>query len=290
VDYEVIKGANGHRLIGFGRYAGVVGAYNALRAYGVKHNLYDLKPAHLCEDRAEMEAEMDHIKLPENTKIVLTGFGRVGHGALEIMHKLGLKEVEPEAFRLQTFNQPVYCRLDTHEYNARKSDGGYDQSEFYSDPSGYVSTFARFTSVANMYIACHYWGEGSPFLFTREDIKNPAWNVSVVGDISCDIDGPVASTIRSSTIAAPLYGYHRFTEKECDLHNKDAICVMAVDNLPCELPKDASEDFGNELIKHVLPVLLGEDPHNIIGRASETDLNGKLTRHFTYLADYVAKG
>lgn len=287
VDYEVIKEAGGRRLIGFGRYAGVVGAYNALRAYGIKHKLYDLKKADECEDRVEMEGQLDHVELPTNTKIVLTGAGRVGHGALEIMHKLGLKEVSAEEFLNTEFGQPVYCRLDTNQYNARKSDGGYDQSEFYKDPSGYISTFDRFTAVADLYIACHYWAEGSPFLFTREDMKKPEWKVSVVADISCDIDGPVASTIRPSTIADPLYGYHRFTEKECDLHDPEAICVMAVDNLPCELPKDASEDFGSELIKHVLPALLGPDPDRIIERASETNLKGELTPHFAYLKDYV---
>ena len=287
VDYEVIKDEKGKRLIGFGRYAGIVGCYNGIRTYGLKHKLYDLKPAHLCEDRLEMESELSKVKFPANTKLVLTGFGRVGHGARETLAKLGMKEVDKEAFLSEEFDEAVFTHLNTQDYNRRKSDGGFDKSEFYKDPSGYESCFMQYASVANMYIPCHYWSEGSPFIFTRSDMKEKAWNISVVADISCDIDGPVASTIRPSTIADPIYGYDPETESEVDFTKENAIAVMAVDNLPCELPKDASADFGNELIKHVLPALFGEDPTDIIGRASETNLNGELTPQFSYLQEYA---
>jgi saccharopine dehydrogenase (NAD+, L-lysine-forming) len=287
VDYEVIKDEKGKRLIGFGRYAGIVGCYNGIRTYGLKHQLYDLKPAHLCEDRLEMESELSKVKFPANTKLVLTGFGRVGHGARETLAKLGMKEVDKEAFLSEEFDEAVFTHLNTQDYNRRKSDGGFDKSEFYKDPSGYESCFMQYASVANMYIPCHYWSEGSPFIFTRSDMKEKAWNISVVADISCDIDGPVASTIRPSTIADPIYGYDPETESEVDFTKENAIAVMAVDNLPCELPKDASADFGNELIKHVLPALFGEDPTGIIGRASETNLNGELTPPFSYLQEYA---
>lgn len=287
VDYEVIKDEKGKRLIGFGRYAGIVGCYNGIRTYGLKHDLYDLKPAHLCEDRLEMESELSKVKFPANTKLVLTGFGRVGHGARETLAKLGMKEVGKEAFLSEKFDDAVFTHLNTQDYNRRKSDGGFDKSEFYKDPSGYESCFMQYASVANMYIPCHYWSEGSPFIFTRSDMKEEAWNISVVADISCDIDGPVASTIRPSTIADPIYGYDPSAESEVDFTNPNAIAVMAVDNLPCELPKDASADFGSELIKHVLPALFGEDPTDIIGRASETNLKGELTPQFSYLQEYA---
>ncbi len=287
VDYEVIKDENGKRLIGFGRYAGIVGCYNGIRTYGLKHHLYSLKPAHLCDDRVEMEAELNKVKLPANTKLVLTGFGRVGHGARETLAKLGMREVSKEAFLEETFDEAVFTHLNTEDYNRRKSDGGFDKSEFYRDPSGYESCFMPYASAADMYIPCHYWSEGSPFIFTRSDMKKQEWKISVVADISCDIDGPVASTIRPSTIADPIYGYDPATESEVDFQQTDAIAVMAVDNLPCELPKDASADFGNELIKHVLPALFGDDPTDIIGRASETNLNGELTPKFAYLQEYA---
>lgn len=290
VDYEVIKAPSGKRLIGFGRYAGVVGCYNGFRTFGLKHNLYDLKPANQCDDRVEMEGELAKVKLPRNTKIALTGFGRVGHGAREIMSLVSIKEVESSAFLKESFDEPVFTHLDTEDYNVRTSEGGFDKREFYANGAGYESTFPQYCHEADMYMACHYWADGSPFLFTREDIKNPNWKTSVVADISCDIDGPVASTIRPSKIADPIYGYDPATESEIDFKTPGSIAVMAVDNLPCELPKDASEDFGNELIEHVLPCLLGEDLEGVIERASETDLEGNLTPGFSYLKDYSEQG
>lgn len=286
-DYEVLTDERGIRLIGFGRYAGIVGCYNGFRTYGLKHGLYNLKPANECEDRKEMESEFSKIKLPNDTKIVLTGFGRVGHGAREVITKLPIKEVEPSEFVDKSFDYPVFTHLNVEHYNKRKDGKPFNKAEFYNDASDYVSAFDKYLKVANMYIACHFWKEGSPFIFTRNDLKDPSVKTSVVADISCDIDGPVACTIRPSTIADPIYGYDPISEKEVDFNNPNAIAVMAVDNLPCELPKDASEDFGNELIKHILPALLGEDPKKIIERGSETTKSGELSTHFSYLQDYL---
>lgn len=290
IDYEVIKAPNGRRLIGFGRYAGVVGCYNGLRLFGIRHGLYSLKPAHDCHNRVEMEAELTKVQLPKNTKVVLTGFGRVGHGAREIMALLPIREVEPEAFLTQQFEEPVFTHLEVNHYNKRTSDGGFDRAEFYRDPSGYQSTFPRYCHQADLYIACHYYAEGAPYLFTREDAKHPEWKTKVIADVSCDIDGPIASTLRPSTIADPFYGYHPAGEAEVDHMNPESIAVMAVDNLPCELPYDASEDFGAELLKHVLPLLIEGDRDSIIEQATETDQNGKLTEHFAYLSDYAEQG
>lgn len=286
-DYEVLTNEKGLRLIGFGRYAGIVGAYNGFLTYGKKHKKFDLKPAHQCEDRKEMEGEMSKIKLPDNFKLVMTGRGRVGQGAREIIKLLKLKEVSPDDFLTQEFDKPVFTQLNVSHYNERNDGKSFDMSEFFKSGQGHSSTFPRYLKAADMFIACHFYKDGSPYLFTREDLKSNDIRTRVVADISCDIDGPVASTIRPSTIADPIYGYDPKSEKETDFNEKDAIAVMAVDNLPCELPKDASEDFGNELIKHILPALLKNDPTGIIDRGSETTKEGKLNKHFSYLQDYV---
>lgn len=287
IDYEILTDSKDRRIIGFGRYAGIVGCYNGFLAYGKKHGLYDLKPAHKCADRVEMEAELKKISLPANTKIVATGFGRVGNGAREIFKKLALKEVKPDDFLTNTFNEPVFTHLRVENYFAKENGQPFDKKAFFQSGEGHVSTFKRYLKTANMYVACHYWDSSSPFIFTREDLKDPAIKTSVVSDISCDIDGPVASTLRPSTIADPLYGYDPVSEKEVDFMQKGAIGVQAVDNLPCELPKDASEDFGNELIEHVFPALFGADPDRIIERGSETNLEGNLMPDYAYLEDYL---
>jgi alanine dehydrogenase len=287
-DYEALTKPNGLRLVGFGRYAGIVGCYNGFRTYGLKHDLYNLKPAHECEDRKEMEGELSKVKLPKDTKIVLTGYGRVGNGAREIMDLLPIKEVMPEEYLNETFDEPVYAHLNVEDYNEREDGEPFDKAAFYKSGEGHISTFPNYLPKTDMYIACHFWKEGSPFIYTRADLKKDDVRLSVVADISCDIDGPVASTLRPSTIADPIYGYDPIAEKEIDFNSKDSIAVMAVDNLPCELPKDASEDFGSELIKHVFPALLDSDPTKIIARASETTKKGELSEYFKYLEDYLA--
>lgn len=288
IDYEVLKDKKNKRIIGFGRYAGIVGCYNAFLAYGLKHNLYSLKPANQCANRLEVEEELKKVVLPKNTKIVLTGFGRVGHGAEEIMELVPIKEVSPDEFLNQSFNEPVYAHLEAEDYYAPRDGSEFNKANFYSNPETYKSTFKRYLSKADMYIPCHYWSAKADFIFTREDLKAADIRLSVVADISCDIDGPVACTIRSSKIADPIYGYDPQTETEVDFLTPGAIAVMAVDNLPCELPLDASEHFGDELIKEVFPALVKDDSDHIIARGSQTSLEGQLTPDFSYLDAYVS--
>ena len=285
IDYETLTNANGKRLIGFGRYAGIVGCYNGFLAQGKRTQSYDLKPANLCEDRKEMESELTKIKL-EPIKIVLTGSGRVGNGIIELINLIGIKEVSKEQFLNESFDQAVYVQLNTLDYNIRIDGSASSKSDFYANPHLYKSDFLKYANVAEMFIAGHYYSADSPYLFTREQAKLSSFNIKTVADVSCDIDGPVACTIAPSTIANPIYGYNPLTELIDDITKPDVITVMAVDNLPCELPKDASEDFGAEMIKHILPCLLTEDPTNIIERATICE-NGKLTKHYEYLSNYV---
>jgi len=285
IDYEVIKDKYRTRLIGFGRYAGIVGCYNGFLTYGLKHGTYSLKPAHACHDRKEVEEELKKVVLPENFRCLVTGFGRVGHGAKEIIDLLPIKEVSPEEYLTQTFNEPVYCQLEAADYY-RDNNGGFEKSAFYANPSEYTSILNQYALGSDMYIPCHYWDNKAPVLLTQADFQ-AASRLKVVADISCDIAGPIACTIRPSKIGNSMYGWNPNTNEECDMMEANAVAVMAVDNLPCELPKDASEDFGSELLKHVFPRLLGEDPDQIIHRASETTFEGTLNEPFQYLNDYV---
>ena len=287
IDYELIKRANGRRVIGFGRWAGIVGAYNGLRAWGMRHGTFALPRAIDCADMKDMVSHAKAIDLPSHMKIVLTGGGRVGMGAHELLTSLGLREVHADAFLKEDFNEAVFTRLDVEQYNARTDGKPFDMEGFMADATGYKSTFMPYAEVADMYIAGHYWAEGSPFLFTREDMRSASWNVKVVADVSCDIDGPVACTLRPSTIAEPLYGYNPTTESECAMDDPSGVTVMAVDNLPCELPRDASHGFGKEMMAHVIPLLVGGDRDNMLTNATETTLEGALAPKFAYLQDYI---
>ncbi|UBZ14949.1 NAD(P)-dependent oxidoreductase [Flagellimonas marinaquae] len=284
-DHEVITNAKGARLVAFGRYAGIVGAYNGFRTYGLKYNLYQLPKAESLLDQKALITELKKIKLP-NIKILLTGKGRVGNGAKEILDGIGLKKVSVSEYLSDTFKEPVYCQIDASDYNKRKDGVRGNKLDFFKNPGEYKSNFFRFAEVTDFYIAGHFYGDGAPYLYTREDAKQPRFKIKVVADISCDIDGPVASTIRPSTIADPIYGYDPHSETETDFMSENAIAVMAVDNLPCELPRDASVGFGEAFSKYVIPSFFNNDKDGVLERARMTQ-NGKLTERYAYLQDYV---
>ncbi len=285
-DHETIVKENGARLIGFGRYAGLVGTYNAFRALGLRDGIFSLPKVENLADFAEMKLELDKIKLPA-IKIVLTGKGKVAKGAKEILEHLKIKEVSVKRFLSKTYKKVVFCDIDVDDYNKRIDGEKFNKKEFFNDPTGYESNFMRFSKVSDLYIAGHFYGENAPFLITKEDAKHPEFNISIIGDISCDIGGPVASTLRASTIEAPFYGYNPQTEKEVAFKTKDSITVMSVDNLPCELPKDASEGFGRMFYNQVMPAFFNNDKDGILERARITTSEGKLTERFSYLQDYV---
>ncbi|HET6243528.1 MAG: alanine dehydrogenase [Bacteroidetes bacterium] len=285
IDYECLKDKNSNRILGFGRYAGIVGAYNGILGFGIKNKLYTIKPAHLCKDRAEVNLELKKVKLPA-IKIAITGGGRVANGAIEILTELNISKVSLVDFMETEFNEPVYCQLNATDYTKRIDNTKGQLGDFYANPQHYESTFVPFTKKADILISAHFWDPASPQLFTKEDMKNQEFKISLIADITCDIAGSVPSTLRSSTIQQPFYDYDVMEEKIVPAFGKDTITIMAVDNLPCELPRDASEDFGQDLSKYVIPALLGNDPEDIIERASITK-NGNLTLAFNYLKDYV---
>ncbi len=284
-DHETLVDKNHNRLIGFGYYAGVVGAYNCIRTIGKKMSCFELPKATHLKGRTELDMALKSISIP-NLKIVLTGTGRVGQGAKEVLDFIKIKEVSVNEFLSQSFQEPIYVQLDVLDYVARKDGEKASKSDFFAHTTDYISTFSSYAKVADVFIAGHFYGKGSPYFFTREEAKANDFNIKVVADISCDIDGPVACTIRPSTIEHPIYGYHPQTELESDYLKPNTIAVMAVDNLPCELPRDASEGFGKTFIEKIIPAFFNEDKDGILSRSKMTE-NGQLTPAFSYLQDYV---
>jgi hypothetical protein len=284
-DHETIVNEKEMRLIGFGYYAGVVGAYNGIRTYGLKYGTFDLPKASDLLNRDELHDELDKITLPA-IKIVLTGKGRVGSGAKEILDHMKIKEVSVDEYLNHEFEEAVYVNIDVLDYNERLDGRSLDEFDFFDHAVEYRSTFMRFSQVSDLFVAGHFYGDGAPYLITREEVKSEDFNIKVVADISCDVDGPVATTIRSSTIKDPIYGYNPETGMEIDFMDDKAIAVMAVDNLPCELPDNASRGFGFMFLEHVFPAFYNGDKDGILARAKMTE-NGKLTERFTYLQDYV---
>ncbi|MGC9472520.1 MAG: NAD(P)-dependent oxidoreductase [Bacteroidales bacterium] len=285
VDYEYLTTPDGNRLVAFGRWAGIVGAYNGLRAWGLRHGTFRLKPAHECFNLKELLEQVRQLSLPP-VRILITGGGRVAHGAMETLAPLNMTKVTPAEYLSGKFDRPVYCQLDPGDYVRRRDGQPFSMKDFMEHPDRYESAFLPYALKTDMYIPCHYWDPRSPVFLRKEDYLHPGFPVRVIADVSCDIGAPIASTLRASTIEEPFYGYHPQTGKEGPAFDKDHITVMAVDNLPGELPRDASEDFGNSLLEYFFPALLSGDPEGMIRRATIVK-EGKLTERFGYLQDYV---
>lgn len=284
-DHETIVDDQNRRLIGFGKYAGMVGVYNGIRAFGIKFELFKLPKAETLAGKDALIMHLKRINLPA-LKFVVTGTGKVGSGAKEILDAIKVKEITVENYLTKNYSQPVYVQLDVLEYNKRIDGQVIDFRDFLAYPDEYVSDFEKFTKVSDIYFAGHFYGAGAPMILTREMLNASDCKLKVVADISCDVKGPIACTLRSSTIEEPIYGYFPLEDREVEVFHPAAVVVMAVDNLPCEIPKDASEGFGEQFMEHVIPAFFNGDKDGILQRAKITE-KGKLTERFSYLQDYV---
>lgn len=284
-DYEQLTNAKGKRVIAFGRWAGIVGAHNAIITWGKNQKSFELKAMNQCKDFTEASAYYENLNLG-NVKIVLTGTGRVASGSAEVLDKMNIKKVSSKDFLNKTFNEAVYCQLETEEMFA-KADGSFDNG-FYQDPSQYQSIFKPYTQVADIMINGIYWDNRAPAFFSKEEMKQSNFNIKVIADITCDIapEASIPATLKASTIANPIFGYNVQTEQICTAHQAGVVDMMTVDNLPNELPRDASEDFGTQFIQYVIENLL-DDKNNMINQASITTKEGKLNKPYVYLSSYI---
>lgn len=284
-DHETIVDANYRRLIGFGRYAGYVGVYNSFRAFGLKFGLFKLPKAATLNGKEELIRQLKRLVLPP-LKLVITGKGKVGKGAKEMLEAIKIKEVSIENYLAKNYSQSVFTQLGVSDYYKRKDDQEFDFEDFKVNPQDYESNFSEFAKVSEIYISGHFYGAGAPAILTREMLQSKGCEIKVVADIACDIKGPIACTLRSSTIDEPLYGYLPSEDKEVDIFHPAAVVVMAVDNLPSELPRDSSIGFGEMFSEHVISAYFNEDKDGILQRAQITK-KGELMPRFSYLQEYV---
>lgn len=286
IDYECLTYQDGKRILGFGFFAGLVGAHNGLLTYGKKFQKFQLKAAHDCKDMEQMLAQYREIKLPP-IKIVLTGSGRVTAGLLSIMEHWDIESVEPKDFLSNQYDYPVYTLLKGFYLYENKETGKYDRDEFHHHPEKYQCKFKSYTKAADILMNGIYWDEKIEPLFTLEEIQEPDFKISVISDVTCDISGSIPTTIEATTISDPVYGFDRKMLRRVPpfQNTPEIIDMMTVDNLPNELPRDASRHFGEHIIKFIMPELLKKES-DILERATICR-EGQLTTPFKYLSDYA---
>src|SRR5690606_31398485 len=276
---------DGQRMIGFGFFAGVVGAHNGMMAYGNRTGLYHLERVYRQRSFRELIHTYFGLRLP-NVKIAVTGSGRVAHGILEIMNLMGIHEVEPGGYLRRRFSYPVYTQMKGAELYKNKITGKYSRTDFHDHPENYECTFKPYTAQTDILMNGIYWDTNVPRLFAKEDVANENFIIQTIADITDDAGGSVPINLGDQTIEEPVYGVDRNTLGKTAPYLQTSIDVMAVGNLPNELPRDASRYFGEQLIKYILEDLV-KGGSDIITRATIVK-EGRLTKQFDYLADYVA--
>ena len=282
IDYENIRGKNGTRCLGFGRFAGIVGCYNTLNLLLRVIGKQSLASAYKIDDYERLVLNLKNLYFPK-TKILVTGDGRVAKGVIELLNQTNVKAVSKKDFLEKKFDQPIFCNLETKDYVTNNSSTNFNLDHFINNPQDYSSSALQYLKETNILISAHYWDPSSPKIFENEDLKD-LQNLKIVGDITCDINGSIPTTIRSTTIEKPNYWIERNNLKEID-ENNDGIAVMAVDNLPSELPRDSSTEFSEGIIKEVLPFLLKEDDGRILNGTITTD--GSFLEKYNYLNNYI---
>jgi len=287
IDWETLTDRNGHRVIAFGRWAGIVGGHNAIYTWLNRNKKQVLKRLHECKNLKEATEDYKYMDL-DNARILVSGTGRVSSGACEVLDLMGIRNVTVDEYNYEQFDEPVYAQLNNSHMFYAPGQTHFDNVHYHKNTKAYKSKFLRFTKNTDIFINGIYWDQSMPSFFSAEDMRSPEFRIKVIGDITCDIapEASVPSTIRASTIAEPIYGYHPFDGKECAPYQENSIDVMAVDNLPNELPRDASKNFGDLFIEFIVPSLLGLDTDNMLERATMAQ-DGKLMPAFHYLQDYV---
>lgn len=288
IDYEVLTDGQGKRLIAFGVFAGMVGAHNALMTYGRRTGKFGLTRMKDAYDYEEVKKTYGDIVWPP-VKIVLTGKGRVGTGAARVLTDMGIRKVAPMEFLNHSFSEPVFTQIDYQEYAFPKPETGRVISDFFNHPEDFESGFAPYSKAADILINGIFWNNKAPVFFTPADMKQEDFSIEVIADITCDI-APVASipsTLRATTIADPVFGYDPVRECETEPFREGIIDMMTIDNLPNELPRDASTSFGEQFLDHIWPeVRSGRYDSGILQRGTIA-ADGQLGPRFGYLKGYA---
>ena len=282
IDYENIRNTKGSRYLGFGRFAGIVGCYNTLNLFLSYNKFIRMARAFKINNYDRLINNLQQIRFP-NFKLLVTGDGRVAKGVLEVLNKTNIKKISKSEFLKKSFNEPVYANLETKDYVSHPNKAVFELEHFIQFPQEYHSNAVKYLKESNIYISAHYWDPASPKIFNKNELKNLN-NLQVIGDITCDVDGSVPSTIKSTTIENPNFYLDKINFQESKFENS-SLGIMAVDNLPSELPRNSSTEFGDGVVNEILPYIFAKDDGRILNATIAE--NGHFLKKYNYLENYI---
>ena len=284
IDYENIRSKNGTRYLGFGRFAGIIGCYNSLALYEDFLSNLKLPRAYEANSYSLLKDTLHEKNFPK-MKILITGDGRVARGVLELLSFTNIKQVSKEDFINKDINLPVFCNLQTSDYVIENNNSNFDLQHFIKNPKEYKSVAEKYLYKTNLLISAHYWDPQSPKIFLLKDLYKFK-KLKVIGDITCDINGSIPTTLKSTSIKDPYFYFNRDTHSETE-RSSNTLAIMSVDNLPSELPRDSSEEFGDGIVKEVLPYILQDDDDRI--HQATITKKGNFLSKYSYLKNYISK-
>jgi alpha-aminoadipic semialdehyde synthase len=282
IEYEKITNEKNRRLVFFGHYAGLAGMIDTLWAFGqrlknkgVKSPFSEIKQTTHYKN---LDDAKDHFKkIGEKIKqdgisdtispvvIGITGYGNVSKGAQEILDVLPVEKINPnqlknikEKYSNKLIYKVVFKEEDLVEPISK--DTVFDLQDYYHNPQNYKSIFTKHVPYLSILMNCIYWDERYPRLITKKFLKNnfEKLKLQIVGDISVDVNGAVEFTEKVTTPDNPVFVYNPHKDEILDGYQHDGVAVMAVDNLPCELPRESSKEFSYALIPFI-PAIVKAD-------------------------------
>lgn len=320
IDYERIVNEKNQRLIFFGRFAGIAGMFETLFAYGQKMKQLGFQTPFervkqpyryhsLEEGKKEIKAigrEIEENGLPAELSPLITGFtgyGNVSKGAQEIFDLLPHETISADKLREEpasiSANNKLFKVVFYEKDIVKAKEGSFELQDYYQHPEKYDSIFENYLPRLGILVNCIYWTEKYPRLVTKDFLKKdilrePEFKLKVIGDISCDIDGSIEITSKATRPDIPSFTYLPGSDSFEDCIHREGITVMAVDNLPCEFPRESSASFSN-LLKDLAQGIASADfaaPFEDINIAKPAKRavvlhNGRFTPDYTYMEDFI---
>jgi saccharopine dehydrogenase (NAD+, L-lysine-forming) len=322
IDYERIIDRNGKRLVFFGRFAGLAGMVDTLWTFGQRLHweqidtpFREIKQAIHYKDLDEIKKHFNAVGKKIKTEglplsltpliIGFSGYGNVSVGAQEILDVFPIKEIKPEEIESvvnKPSNKVIYKVVFKEEHMVEPVSPGkkFDLQDYYHHPEGYHSAFERYIPFLSILMNCIFWNTQYPRLLTKDYLKKTfskkeKMRLRVIGDISSDVNGAIEFTEKTTSSDNPVFIYHPRTDTITDGYEGDGIIVMAVDNLPCELPRESSQSFSEILLRFVPEIMNADftvDDFNKVVLPAEIKnavvlYQGKLTPAYHYINKYL---